>query len=844
MVSRTSVHTLQRLLDGAKGIGFIAVDDALRVTCASSQAGYLLGVENIAALPEPLLECIRHALETEALRCVWPVSIDGKIHALELHLSHIADAHGLIEGHVVMLMDATAKIAEEDELRRRNAILGALINFDWRMHSSETWQHALEGSIDQIGIAAGFGRIQVFRNLLNGDHTSRQLCLHQWDAEYVPPRQPDQGVEFFGCTRWFKRLQAGTPVFGNHRDFPTSEQVHLKARQSEAMALVPVFADHLWWGGISFERFTEGDQITEEEVGTLIEVGRSLGMAIQRQLASESLLHAKIAFDSAAEGIMICDDKTRITAVNKAFTAITGYDEDEAIGRTPKILQSGKNLPELYAAMWRSIEETGSWRGELWNQRKNGEIYPQWLTITSSRNKEGQITHYVGVFADISESRQSQERLNKLVNHDPLTGLPNRRLLNELLERGLKLCERENRQIALLFIDLDRFKTINDTLGHHAGDLVLTSVTRRLTESVRDCDTLARLSGDEFIVMMDNLRHPDDAAIVARKIIDALQSSFIISGKEIFIGASIGISLYPQDGLNPNDLIKASDIAMYQAKNEGRNDFRFYTSQLGETAHERLNLDTMLRHALERDELIVHYQPQISLDTGRIIGAEALVRWQHPELGLMSPGKFIPLAEETGLIIPIGEWVLRQATTDLLRLETAGYPLQWISVNVSAAQLHRSNFTDTVYGVLVETGCNPEQLELEITESAIMNSVEYVIEVCRKLKDMGVKLALDDFGTGYSSLSYLKRFPLDKLKLDQSFVRELPHNIEDNAISGAIIGLGHNLGLTVIAEGVEKSEQETFLRSKGCQEAQGFLYSRPVPYTVLLELLASEKAAS
>ncbi|CAG1769352.1 partial putative signaling protein, partial [uncultured bacterium] len=361
---------------------------------------------------------------------------------------------------------------------------------------------------------------------------------------------------------------------------------------------------------------------------------------------------------------------------------------------------------------------------------------------------------------------------------------------------------------------------------------------------VRECDTIARLSGDEFIIMMDSLKQSDDAAIVARKVISALQQSFIIDGKEVFIGASIGISIYPEDGETANDLIKAADIAMYQAKHEGRNDFRFYTPSLGETVHERLTMDTMLRHALERQELVVHYQPQISLATGKIIGAEALLRWQHPEQGMISPGKFIPLAEETGLIIPIGEWVLRQAAHDLMMLEVSGYPLEWISVNVSAVQIHRSQFGDTVYGVLVETGCDPARLELEITESAIMNNVEYVIDICRKLKGMGVRLALDDFGTGYSSLSYLKRFPLDKLKIDQSFVRDLPQDVDDSVISGAIIGLGHNLGLKVIAEGVEKRDQEVFLRERGCEEAQGYLYGRPVPIKTLLELLAISQSVT
>jgi diguanylate cyclase (GGDEF)-like protein/PAS domain S-box-containing protein len=842
MVNKSSVQTLHRLLDGARSAGLITLDAALHVNCATPHAGVLCGWDFATSnvLPPSLQQAVECALRSNASRLIWKAGAAGESRGIEIHVSPISDPAGATTGCMLILLDATDRILEEEDLRSSNAILSALLHFDWQLQSAPSWEKALQESIALIGTSAGFARIQVFRTLLSSAHTSRLSLVLQWEPANGSSLLPGGTEDFPGCTRWIQMLKRGEPIFGTLDSLPLAEQALMKRRQTQAMALVPVFAGETWWGGISFERCREEDTIAPDEISALVSVGRSLGLAIQRQLAAEGLNQAKIAFDTAAEGIMICDDKKRITAVNKGFTDITGYSEDEAIGRTPEMLSSNKSTPEFYAAMWQEITQHNCWRGEIWNRRKSGEMYPQWMTITSARNREGQVTHYVAVFADISESKASQERLHQLVNHDPLTGLPNRRLLNELLERALKLAARDKTQIALLFVDLDRFKSINDTMGHHAGDLLLTGVTHRLMTSVRECDTVARLSGDEFIIMLDGFKQADDVSIVAKKIIKSLQESFIIDGKEIFIGASVGISLYPQDGADANDLIKAADIAMYQVKADGRNGFRYYTSQLSEFAHERLNLDTQLRHALERNELVVHYQPQISLKTGRIIGAEALVRWQHPEMGMIPPGKFIPLAEETGLIIQIGEWVLRQAALDVLNLDHAKCPLQWISVNVSAMQVLRSNFADTVYGVLVETGCDPEKLELEITESAIMNSAEYVIDVCRRLKDMGVKLALDDFGTGYSSLSYLKRFPLDKLKIDQSFVRELPHDAEDIAISGAIIGLGHNLGLTVIAEGVEKLDQETFLRSRGCQEAQGYLYSRPVPFDRLVELLQAQ----
>ena len=843
MVSKSSLHSLQSLINGAEGVGLITVNGELSVTGMTPVASALCDIPpESPVLPGPLRDALLRALSLGLNRLIWSTCIHGQPRTLETHLSPLKTPAGTAQGHILLVLEASGQAREAEYLKRNNTILNALVHFDWQLHHATDWHKALGASIHLIGSTTEFDRIRVFRKLLSGDQTARLTCLEKWQASNLPQQSPAVSDEFPQTRRWSQLLQRGEPVFTSHAELSQNERKILKSHGIEAMALVPVFAGKDSWGIISFERCHAGAHVAPEEISALLAVGRSLGMAIQHQLAGERLAQTKIAFETTAEAIMICDEKKRITAVNKAFTTITGYSEDEALGRTPEILRSGKNSAELYITMWQEIAQNGCWRGEIWNRRKSGELYPEWLTITSAKNLHGQVTHYVAVFADISEAKESEERLHRLVNHDPLTGLPNRRLLNELLDRAIRRSDRKNQHIALLFVDLDRFKAVNDTLGHHPGDMLLSGVTRRLTAAVRECDTVARLGGDEFIIMMDSLKQPEDAAIVAKKVIAAMQESFLINGHELFIGASIGISIYPRDGMTAHDLIRAADIAMYQVKHEGRNDYRFYTSQLTENAHERLTLDTMLRHSLERNELVVHYQPQIALDTGKIIGAEALVRWQHPELGMVSPGKFIPLAEETGLIIQIGEWVLRQAANDLLHLEEAGYSLQSVSVNVSAMQIHRSHFSDTVYGVLVETGCDPEKLELEITESAIMNNVDYVIDVCRKLKNIGVKLALDDFGTGYSSLSYLKRFPLDKLKIDQSFVKELPEDAEDAAISGAIIGLGHNLGLTVIAEGVEKIEQEAFLRAKGCHEAQGYLYGKPVPYDAMLELLAMQDA--
>ena len=548
---------------------------------------------------------------------------------------------------------------------------------------------------------------------------------------------------------------------------------------------------------------------------------------------SNSAYHlAKIAFENASEGMMVMDANANILSINKSFTAITGFNQQEVFGTVPKALQ----VTEREA--WRHLQLDGQWRAELLNHRKNGEAYQERLTVNAVKNQQDETIYYVGVFADITEAKHSQNRLHELVNHDPLTGLPNRRLFNELLEHAIKRAEREHHQIALLFVDLDRFKAINDSLGHQVGDKLLYEVSKRIHHAMRDSDIVARLGGDEFLVMMDMIKHPQDAALIAQKIIYALQVEFFIDGKEIFIGASVGISIFPKDGSDVDSLIKAADIAMYQVKNRGKNNHCFYSEDLSKNAVERFTIESQLRHALERNQFEMYYQPQISLLTGDIIGAEALIRWRHPDLGLVSPARFIPIAEETGLIVQIGEWVLRQAALQAIQWINDGYTMQWISVNVSGVQIMRSNFYDTVYGILIETNCNPNILELEITESTVMQNTEFVIDTFNNIKQLGVRVAIDDFGTGYSSLSNLKRLPLDKIKIDQSFVRGLPDDLDDAAITNTINAMACSLGFTVIAEGVETLAQATFLKNMGCLEAQGYLYSKPVTAAEFTKLLA------
>ncbi len=547
-----------------------------------------------------------------------------------------------------------------------------------------------------------------------------------------------------------------------------------------------------------------------------------------RHQMQEKLQLAATVFESTAEGVLITDTRQRINAVNRAFSEITGYSEDEAIGETPRLLASGLHDGAFYAAMWYQLTAEGHWQGEISNRRKNGEIYPSWLTISAVRNHDRFITHFVAVFADISSIKQAQARLDYQAHHDPLTGLPNRTLFESRLHAALVHSTETYSLGAVLFLDLDRFKHINDSLGHPVGDLLLKGIAQRLKETLRDIDTVARLGGDEFIILLPGLQTGSDAETIATKLLNSFSAPFQAGEHEFFISTSIGTALFPTDGADVATLIKNADAAMYRSKAKGRNRVESYTRDLTAQASERVALEHELRRAIERNEFTLSYQPKISLLTQHLVGAEALIRWTHPTFGEVPPERFIPLAEENGMILQIGEWVLEKACQQLYQWNQACDQFGSLSVNLAGAQLRQPNLLNRIEQLLHQYDLAPGRLQLEITENFIMSQTEEALSVLHRLKTLGVQLAIDDFGTGYSSLSYLKRLPLDILKIDQSFVRGLPDDQHDAAIVRAIIALGRSMQLTVIAEGVETLEQQQFLADEGCEQIQGYLVSLPL----------------
>lgn len=573
----------------------------------------------------------------------------------------------------------------------------------------------------------------------------------------------------------------------------------------------------------------------------------SLDDITERRSAERQLRFASSVFEHNLEGIFIADRHCNIVSVNPAFCAITGYAAEEIVGQSRDILRSRRHDDAFHRAIHVAIEAHGKWRGEVWSRRKNGEVYPELLEINAIEDENGQISHYIGTSLDITERKLAEEQIHRLAYFDTLTGLPNRLLLMDRLEMLINQSGRGERQFGVLCLDLDHFKEANDILGHSGGDAFLQSVAQRLNACVREGDTVARLGGDEFVVIVANLCRSEVgevaqiAALVAEKIRAALSEPFHFENNEVLVTASIGIALFPSDADNVGDLIKSADTALYHAKSQGRDNYQFYAERMNTLTLERLSLQNDLRKALERGELEVHYQPQVDIGSGFVTGMEALMRWKHPARGWIPPTRFIPLAEETGLIVNLGEWMMKTVCAQMKVWQMAGFlnETQRISVNVSPRQFREGDFSKMIEKILEETALSAHRLELEMTESMLMHNTDETLTMLNQLKHLGIKLSLDDFGTGYSSLSYLKRFPLDVLKIDQSFVRDITGDSNDAAIVAAIIAMARSLKLKVIAEGVENSDQFTHLKDQGCHGFQGYYFSEPLPGEEMTRLFQS-----
>lgn len=548
---------------------------------------------------------------------------------------------------------------------------------------------------------------------------------------------------------------------------------------------------------------------------------------------------ASTVFSTTSEGVLVSDKHNRIQMVNQAFSDITGFEQSQVIGQSPAILNSGQHGPSFFSQLYDSLQQRGHWEGEIWNRRKNGEIFPCWLQVSAVFDQQNDIDMYVALFNDITSRKHHEQLMWQQANFDNLTSLSNRRNFKEKFEGAVTQAKQNNTRLAVCFIDLDRFKAVNDTLGHHIGDLMLIEAAKRLEQSIRSSDTVARLGGDEFALLLPDIDSITTIEKIAQQVLQQLHRPFVLEGHEVFTSGSMGITLFPDDGDDTKVLLRNADSAMYKAKDHGRNCFQFFTAAMHEHAQARSQLESALHKALVNKEMYLVYQPILSLD-GEQLGCEALLRWHSPQLGQVSPLEFIPICEEVGLILPVGEWVLNQACTQANHWrKTANKPF-FITVNISSVQFKRQNVVELVKHALALSGLPAHSLTIEITETVLVDNSNKVLQQLKQLRNMGVELAIDDFGTGYSSLSYLKRFPLSKLKIDREFIRDLPEDKDDHAMVKAIVSMASNLGLKVVAEGVETSAQLQLLRQLKCDFSQGYLHNKPLSAAAFSDYLMSE----
>lgn len=614
------------------------------------------------------------------------------------------------------------------------------------------------------------------------------------------------------------------------------------SRQSELMSTDRLSHEYRFMTAEGNYRWIHDDVLLiRDEHGLPVQIVGTWLDVTQRKLAEEHSRVIAQVFDDSQEGIFITDGDTRFVSVNQSFTRITGYTAEDVKGHTPRLLSSGRQDKSFYQAMWADLTTNSRWEGEIWNRKKTGEIYPEWLVISAIRDENQRVRQYLGIFTETSSRKEAEARILRLANYDSLTNLPNRALLFDRARTALASAKRLQTSVALLHLNIDHFKHINEAFGHEAGDAVLKELAQRLSQRIKPEDTVSRLGADDFLILLPRTAAMD-AGKAAMRLMAEVSQPVQVAEQAVNLTASVGIATYPDNGTEWVKLMQAAEMAADQAKRDGRNAVRYFTTELQDHLQATLAIERDLQHAIIKGQLVLHYQPQVDARTRRIVGVEALVRWQHHEWGLVPPARFIPVAEQCGLIRPIGEWVMNQALHDTAGWLAAGLHAVPVAVNLSMVQFRHAGLQQSVQQALDASRVRPDMLELELTESVAMEDSDFTVATIDSLKALGINLSIDDFGTGYSSLSYLKRFAVDKLKVDQSFVRGLNHNAEDEAIVNAVIGLAHNLGLRTIAEGVETEEQAAFLKAAGCDEFQGYLFSKPVPADALAKLLATEAA--
>lgn len=778
---------------------------------------------------------------------------DGEIRWVNNRWLGVYDENGKEIRRVGTHQDITKQKEAEDALQRLNRELRAISECNQILVRAEDEQSLVESICRIVCNEAGYRMAWVGYAEQDEAKTLRSVAWAGVETGYL------EQARFTWADTGYGRGPSGYAIRSGEidciDDFTIDPRVSpwrdaARQRGYHSCIALPLKDDNAHTFGVLCIYSSKSHAFPAEEQRLLEELAGDLAFGIvtlrtreEHNRAEEQIRIAATAFE-AQEGIIITDVNQTILRVNRAFTEITGYPAEEVVGISPRLLKSDRQDKAYYEVMWDTIQHEGSWRGEIWNRRRNGDIYPAWLNITAVRNPQGEVTHYVGTMTDITERKAAERKIEHLAFYDLLTDLPNRRLLTDRLHQAMMGSARNRRMGALLFIDLDNFKILNDTCGHDTGDLLLIEVARRLITCVREGDTISRLGGDEFVVMLEDLsRIASEAATqaksVAEKIHSVLNQPYVMAGRVHHSTPSIGATLFSGNENSVDDLLKQADIAMYQAKTAGRNTLRFFDPDMQASLATRANLEAALRLSVKDENFVLHYQAQIDGQRG-IIGAEALLRWQHPERGMMAPAEFIPLAEETGLIVPIGQWVLENACRQLA--DWSRDPCKQdldLAVNVSALQFRQIDFVGQVSQALTNAGAPATRLKLELTESLVLDNVEDSINKMRALKQLGVGFSMDDFGTGYSSLSYLTRLPLDQLKIDKSFIHNLPDNPNDAVVVQTIIMLARSLGLTVIAEGVETEAQRAFLHLHGCPKFQGFLFGKPTSLTDFEAMLSS-----